>query len=373
MAEVFFTMNNLPLGRKNINLNSKSLQFSFAYVDNPFYVKKGDTIVELSDKEQLFSCRVTALYDCVVDRSHLFIYGKGIRTSRNIKEGDLFYRVYTEDDYLASLDSSFRIETDEITGDKKILWDYVNGKNRRDIYKSFFPLGGFKALLGLSVSSGWQTMTFRCGKEYCKLRRKDSVHLLFDEKVVLSFTVQDLKTSSGGWVETTFKLSRDDLAIMQNKALIKARVDSPREIGSVLFYNERNRLPDKIAQELYKKYACEFEKALEAYGFSWPEKEENNKGNSFSDMEESCYVYLMKDVANGFYKIGISNNPEYREHTLQSEKPTIELLSARAFPSRVIASAIESALHTAFGEKRLRGEWFDLSENEVNDIIQTLK
>lgn len=373
MAEVFFNKNSLPLGQENIDLNSKSLQFSFSNVDDPFYVKKGGTIVELSDKKQLFSCRITAPYDCVVDRSHLFIYGSSIRTTRSIKEGDLFYRVFSDDDYLAYLDSSFRIEEDEVTGDKKILWEYVNGKNRRDRYKNFFPLGGFKALIALSVSSGWPTMTFRCDKNYCKLRRKDTVHFLFDEKVVLSYTVQDSKTSSDGWMETMFKLSKDDLSIMQNNALIKARVDSPREIGSVLFFNERNRFPVKIAQELFKKYACEFEKALEAYGFSWPEKEKISTDNSLSDMKEPCYVYLMKDVANGFYKIGISNNPEYREHTLQSEKPTIELLSARAFPSRVIASAIESALHTAFGEKRLRGEWFGLSENDVNDIIQTLK
>ena len=81
----------------------------------------------------------------------------------------------------------------------------------------------------------------------------------------------------------------------------------------------------------------------------------------------------MKDTANGYHKIGISNHPEYREGTLQSEKPTIELVCARKYPSRAIASAIESALHTAFAEKRLRGEWFELSENEVNDIIQTLK
>jgi hypothetical protein len=29
-----------------------------------------------------------------------------------------------------------------------------------------------------------------------------------------------------------------------------------------------------------------------------------------------CYVYLMKDVSNNYYKIGISKTPEYRERTL---------------------------------------------------------
>ena len=80
----------------------------------------------------------------------------------------------------------------------------------------------------------------------------------------------------------------------------------------------------------------------------------------------------MKDETNGYHKIGISNKPEYRERTLQSEKPTIVLLCAKEFPTRIIAEAIESALHKAFEDKRLRGEWFALDENEVLDIIKTL-
>lgn len=87
----------------------------------------------------------------------------------------------------------------------------------------------------------------------------------------------------------------------------------------------------------------------------------------------SCYVYLMVDTANNFYKIGISNRPGYREHTLQSEKPTIELLCAKEYPTRVIAEAIESALHKAFASKRIRGEWFNLSLVDVLSIKETLR
>ena len=87
---------------------------------------------------------------------------------------------------------------------------------------------------------------------------------------------------------------------------------------------------------------------------------------------ESCYVYLMLDVSNGYYKIGISNRPEYREKTLQSEKPTIEMICAKKYPNRSVASAIESALHKAYESKRLRGEWFTLDANDVNAIISTL-
>jgi hypothetical protein len=80
----------------------------------------------------------------------------------------------------------------------------------------------------------------------------------------------------------------------------------------------------------------------------------------------------MKDETNGYHKIGISNKPEYRERTLQSEKPTIALLCAKEFPTRIIAEAIESALHKTFEDKRLRGEWFALDEKDVLNVIKTL-
>ena len=89
-------------------------------------------------------------------------------------------------------------------------------------------------------------------------------------------------------------------------------------------------------------------------------------------VDNTCYVYLMHDTSHGYYKIGISNQPEYRERTLQSEKPTIEKICAKAYPNRTIAGAIESALHKAYESKRLRGEWFSLDANDITAIIATL-
>ena len=88
--------------------------------------------------------------------------------------------------------------------------------------------------------------------------------------------------------------------------------------------------------------------------------------------DSKCYVYLMIDLTNKFYKIGISNNPRYREHTLQSDKPTIELICAKEYPTRSIAEAIESSLHKVYANKRIRGEWFNLTEDDVKVISKTL-
>ena len=85
-----------------------------------------------------------------------------------------------------------------------------------------------------------------------------------------------------------------------------------------------------------------------------------------------CYVYLMKDKRNGYHKIGISKEPKYREKTLQSEQPAIEMVCNKRYPSRKIAEAIEAALHKAYAEQRVRGEWFNLSDIDVQMLIETL-
>lgn len=72
-------------------------------------------------------------------------------------------------------------------------------------------------------------------------------------------------------------------------------------------------------------------------------------------------TYLMIDEKTRFYKIGRSENPKYRERTLQSEKPSIRMLFAMNVD-------VEKILHEKYSEKRIRGEWFCLSEDDIKDI-----
>lgn len=77
-----------------------------------------------------------------------------------------------------------------------------------------------------------------------------------------------------------------------------------------------------------------------------------------------AFVYLMHNKRNGFYKIGRSKNPNYRECTLQSEEPEVELLFHMES-----TSSVEALLHKKFESKRIRGEWFSLSQNDVDEIL----
>lgn len=73
----------------------------------------------------------------------------------------------------------------------------------------------------------------------------------------------------------------------------------------------------------------------------------------------------MKDLRNGFIKIGFSSNPNRREKTLQSEQPKTELIEAwQADKSK------ETELHTLYDKFRVRGEWFALEETDIEDIYQ---
>lgn len=75
-------------------------------------------------------------------------------------------------------------------------------------------------------------------------------------------------------------------------------------------------------------------------------------------------TYLMIDENNGYIKIGKSTNPNTREKTLQSEKPFINILY-------VCDNNIEKKLHNEYKDKRIRGEWFSLSTDDINHIVET--
>ena len=73
-------------------------------------------------------------------------------------------------------------------------------------------------------------------------------------------------------------------------------------------------------------------------------------------------TYLMYDESTQKIKIGKSCNPHNREKTLLSDRYCIYLLAYCEYD-------IESVLHSMYSEYRLRGEWFNLSTNQVRWII----
>lgn len=75
----------------------------------------------------------------------------------------------------------------------------------------------------------------------------------------------------------------------------------------------------------------------------------------------------MKDTVNGAYKIGMSKKPHYREKTLQSEKPFVELVEAWES-----TASMEKFLHKVLDKQRIRGEWFRLNSYHLALIYEKM-
>lgn len=89
------------------------------------------------------------------------------------------------------------------------------------------------------------------------------------------------------------------------------------------------------------------------------DSESNNKQVSVKKPKIS-YLYLMKCNRNGLYKIGVSVDPKYREKTLTSDDPSIQLVG-----SWDKLSCYERDWHIYFANHRVRGEWFNLTPAQV--------
>lgn len=75
------------------------------------------------------------------------------------------------------------------------------------------------------------------------------------------------------------------------------------------------------------------------------------------------YVYLMLNEDTSLIKIGTSQTPKFREKTLQSEEPRINMIAKWRCDKNV-----EKQLHSKFIKKRERGEWFRLNILDLKEI-----
>lgn len=254
-----------------------------------------------------------------------------------------------------------------IPGEKRIEW------KKRFLFKT---KDGHSLFIILQNAKNQFIMQFH-KNEFAshKFKKGDVFHFVFTNGAHLqcSLKANQSNTNNPDFKQVSFSLLPQDIELFATESVSAIRCAFENEDTPFDLYPE-----DDIELLSFKFYFQKYKQALSECGTVLESQSsedsiiEEAKKDEPTWKETSCFVYLMKDESNGFYKIGISNKPEYRERTLQSEKPTIVLLKAKEYPTRTIAEAIESALHKAYGEKRLRGEWFELDEKDVKDIESTL-
>lgn len=202
------------------------------------------------------------------------------------------------------------------------------------------------------------------------IHKGDTISLLLSGGEILDYTLNKKALEKRRY---GFTLYQDDIDALLNSRIVSCRITFADEGRMPLENDFENTVLGDYAHDAIRyylqTYLDEVHRLVPSYKFPVRKVKRTQTWFGFN----WCYVYLMKDTSNGYYKIGISNTPEYREKTLQSEKPTIELLASKQYPTRKIAEAIESALHTAYSQQRLRGEWFKLDDVDVAAIIETLK
>jgi len=90
----------------------------------------------------------------------------------------------------------------------------------------------------------------------------------------------------------------------------------------------------------------------------------HNNTQKKSMVKPTYHLYLMQNMRNNYYKIGKSTDPKFREKTLQSEEPEVKLIEIwENFGN------LEKVIHKKLNSKRLRGEWFELTDSDINIIF----
>ena len=337
-------------------------------VDDYSMVNKGDDILIVKDDtsyEKNITAKIKAPFSGLLVK----------KSSGALQKGSLICTIYSDYQYwVSSYPNEIEITTDNFTKDivifgKKCAGNTLGFKIGDDVKINFENIGSKNYL------------KLRYERKKINLNKKCSLHLLFDNDSVVTLNAISNPVKVESWASDSiikYSLSLDDLKTLEQHRLVQWQIINGDGIkvasGANICcceYNEYNPTKMTLSADVLKDFIMKYNKAVED-NITTQLVQDNDESNH-PIKEKTCFVYLMIDTTNNFYKIGISNNPRYREHTLQSDKPTIELISAKEYPTRTIAEAIEAALHKAYGEKRIRGEWFNLNEEDVENIKETLK
>lgn len=200
----------------------------------------------------------------------------------------------------------------------------------------------------------------------CQLQLRDASDGIITNKVVFYKTIikERFKVKvkdHSVWISPRLKFRTDYLVREEDGYAIKRfAIGTPKK--SVLW----NIVASKSApaEQSYQYEVNSTTKFYSTNSTAVQEKKDNDN--------TTCYVYIMKNERNGYYKIGISNNPQYRERTLQSQEPEITMIFKKPFDTRYEAYCTEQGLHEKYSSLRLRGEWFKLEERDVRKIINKL-
>lgn len=362
--------------------SNESYTFNGWMVLDGEFVNKGDVLYKYKNQDD-----IEFLHEAEKD-GYIDVVDKKLRST--LYKYDLLYSIRDQD--IERVHEKYnnipKIIIDEFNQSKNIVWDSVSS----NVMYPDKPAYGIisksdDGLVDMTFTFNYledtDTIIFHFDPKQIRPKESDRILFLFENDNLIEFELKYNPISlNNQWnervVEYKSPILKNELELFANEDFKRWKIELKSEKREILG-GEIGEYGYKFKRNLIiviKKFASDYKKAVYSNIVDYQPIEvavEEENIVSPNKKDESCHVYLMHDTTNGYYKIGISNKPYYRERTLQSEKPTIELIISKKFPIRRIAESIEKSLHSSYDDKRLRGEWFELDERDVKHIIESLK
>jgi SpoVK/Ycf46/Vps4 family AAA+-type ATPase len=163
-----------------------------------------------------------------------------------------------------------------------------------------------------------------------------------------------------------FQLTDEEVEILKNRKHISFLSDMARRanpygfhLGGVLATVSVLKENDDIFVDLLRQICAVFEKYNESLLV---------RSLSQKDAKEGS-VYLFQRKIDGAVKIGNSTAPKHRIHSLETQMG-FRISRLHISPRVTTFKKIERTLHQQFAEKRIVGEWFKVSFDEVLTSLQ---
>jgi len=165
------------------------------------------------------------------------------------------------------------------------------------------------------------------------------------------------KDDSGKWIVNSLDINYDYLLDIE---LLDAIIDACKA--------DKERYP---TNEIRDAFRAKWEKEDEIKDIERARIEkEQARERSKTPISKSCHIYVIRDTIRGFHKIGQSKNYLTRFKTLKSANPCVEVVLAY---SGIFED--EGWFHEHFTRKgkHIGGEWFELNESDIEEILLILQ
>ncbi len=376
---------------KNENSITSDNYKHYFYIDEPRFffknwLKKDGDFVNKGDEIYEFTLlnNITKIHHA---EKNGFLDIKDLNKSSFLEKNELLYIIRDNDEERINQKfvNTHKITVDEFDSSKSIEWLRVSSLDEvSQGIKSKSDDNLVDFIFTFNYRNENDYIVFHFNPKQIRLKNNDVIYFLFENGEQIEFEINSIPYSTKNLQKENileFKsfITENELNLFSNTNLKRWKIYLKTDEKSILGGNsgaDLNYYSKYNFNLALKKFANDYKKLVELNIENYKpiksrEIEPKNIEAKTDNLE--CYVYLMHDTSNDFYKIGISNNPSYREKTLQSEKPTIENLIAKKYPIRKIAESFEKSLHQTYSDKRIRGEWFKLDEIDVKHIIEALK